>query len=378
MRNYIIKLLSVALLISVVSCSHKKPAVIREARLEAVSYSNLKHWEYDDQLEGLDAFRKSCKAILKKKPEQPISRLTSLGGKVKDWLPVCKAATHTHVVNSKQARQFFEHWFRPYIVSDKSGNPEGKFTGYYEIELRGSRCKTRDCIHPVYAPPRDIHKHKGKPHFTHASINNGCLNNKGLEIAYVDDKARLFFMHIQGSGVVKMDDGRELKVGYAEQNGHPYKTIGPLFKNYTKDRIGSATDMMEWMCRNKKVALKIMEENPSYVFFRELNGDGPVGGQGVALTAERSLAIDAKLYPYGTPVWVETTTPKIPSFPPIEYSRIFVAQDTGGAIKGAVRADIFYGRGRDAEELAGYMNNKGRYYMLFPKNIDIPKIYHAR
>lgn len=349
----------------------------REAHFTKVSFSELKQWEYDNQYEALQAFKKSCKIILNKDSSKPISKLTKLGGTIADWQPICKELMASNIIDSKQARAFFEKWFVPYKITDNHGNTVGKFTGYYEIELHGSRVKTDEFRHPVYQCPVDIKHHKGKSHFTHARINNGHLKGKGLEIAYVNNQARLFFMHVQGSGVIRLPTGEEMKVGYAEENGHPYKSIVNELRQHCKEPVKSATDMMDWLHRHPDKGRKIMEANPSYVFFRKIQGDGPVGGQGVALTSERSIAIDYKLYPYSTPVWVQTTTPKMSYFPSVDYNRLFIAQDTGGAIKGAVRADIFYGRGQMSEKLAGLMNNAGTYYMLFPKKVSIPKSYKS-
>ncbi|AIF81224.1 membrane-bound lytic murein transglycosylase A [endosymbiont of Acanthamoeba sp. UWC8] len=350
---------------------------LKEVHFQQAAFSDLKHWEYDCQLDAFKAFQKSCQAIIKRKPNKHISKLTDIGGVVGDWMPVCNEALSSNLKNNLVARLFFEKWFIPYKVFDAKMSDVGKFTGYYEIELNGSRKKTKKFKYPIYATPKDILKLKGKAHFSHSAINKGLLNGKKLEIAYTDNKARLFFMHIQGSGVVKLQEGGELKVGYHNENGHSYKSIGPLFKKHCKDKISSAVDMMVWLHKNPSAGKKIMEENPSYVFFRSVKGDSPIGGQGVPLTSERSIAIDARLYPYGAPVWVETTTPKTTNFPSFDYNRLFIAQDTGGAIKGAIRADIFYGRGKVAEELAGYMNNKGSYYIMFPKNIRIPCVYRA-
>ncbi len=361
------------------ACTPTKTSIkhSKEAHFQAVSFKNLNHWEYDCQLEALHAFQKSCQVILKRNKDKPLSKLTNLGGKVQDWAPLCNGALTKKFHDNHEARLFFERWFVPYKVYDSNRSDVGIFTGYYEIELNGSKRKTKKFKYPIYASPKDIKNLKGKSHFSHAAINKGILDGKNLEIAYTDNKARLFFMHIQGSGVVKLQEGGELKVGYHNENGHSYRSIGPLFKKYCKARIASAVDMMDWLHKNPEVGKSIMEENPSYVFFRPINGESPIGGQGVPLSAERSIAIDARLYPYGVPIWVETTTPKTSHFPSFDYNRLFIAQDTGGAIKGAIRADIFYGRGKVAEELAGYMNNKGSYYILFPKFLKIPKTYSA-
>lgn len=360
------------LLLTLAACSTSKNiSTTQKARFEKADFSDLKSWEDDDHTAALETFQKSCAVILKRKPNSNLSGLTSLGGKSKDWFEACQAAIDIKDPDCDEAKEFFEKWFQPYKVLDPNGKSIGKFTGYYEIEMHGSKTKTKKFKYPIYKSPHNIKAIKGHAKISHKHINKGALNKKGLEIAYTDNLARLFFMQIQGSGVVKLHEGGELKLGYSEQNGHPYVSIGQFFKDYCSEKIRSATDMIKWLHKNPKVGLEIMEKNPSYVFFKEIKY-GPIGGQGIHLTPERSIAIDAKIFPYGTPLWVETTTPKIGVFPSLEYSRLFIAQDTGGAIRGAIRGDIFYGRGDTAEELAGYMNNDGSYYALFPKQVTIP------
>lgn len=374
MNRYSILIL-LAILSGCAGGKHKKPRI---AHLQPAEYSHLAGWNQDNHLEALEAFKFSCRAVMRYSPNRKISTLTDLGGKVEDWLPACREATSNGIFTNAQAQQFFEKWFTPYKISDIEQSPKGKFTGYFELELHGSRKRTHIYKHPVYKRPPNLHSIKGSHHISHTSINNGVLANKGLEIAWVADRARLFFMQIQGSGVIKLKEGGELKLGYDGQNGFGYTHIGPLFKKYTQDRIRSPMDMMEWLHRNPKVGQKIMEHNQSYVFFKELNGDGPIGGQGVPLMAERSMAVDHGLYPYSSPMWLQTTTPKTTRHSPYSYNRLLIAQDTGGAIKGAIRGDVFYGRGVHAEEKASFMNNHGSCFVLFPKTVTVPAKYKAR
>ena len=182
-------------------------------------------------------------------------------------------------------------------------------------------------------------------------------------------QSKTIFMHIQGSGVVKLKEGGEIKLGYDGQNGFGYTHIGPLFKEYTKDRIGSPIDMMRWLHRNPKVGKQIMERNKSYIFFKEIKGDGPIGAQGIPIAPERSVAIDSGFYPYGTPFGYKPIHLKYLAMKKNHYNKLFIAQDTGGAIKGAIRGDIFYGRGHLAEQKASFMNNAGSCFALFPKQL---------
>ena len=375
--NHLFLLIFLSLLVS--GCGHVKTPKIppRETHLTAANFSDLRQWNYDSQYDALQTFKKSCSVLMSKNTHRSVSKLTELGGRVKDWVAPCREALGNGITNNIDARAFFERWFKPYMVKDANGHHIGRFTGYYEIELHGSYTKSVKCPYPVYAPPKNLKAISGTSGILHSAINKGALRGKNLELAYVDNRARLFFMQIQGSGIINLAGGGHLKLGYAGQNGHKYTTIGPLLKHYGAKNIRSAVDIMNWLHRNPKSGLKIMENNQSYVFFKKIEGDSPIGGQGIPLTPERSIAIDSRLYPYGVPIWVETNSPQTTSLPSLEYNRLFIAQDTGGAIKGAVRGDIFYGRGRVAEELAGFMNNKGSYYILFPKSIHVPEVYHA-
>lgn len=363
------------LALSACSVKHVKPRV---AHLQPAEYTHLSGWNEDKHLEALEAFKLSCRAVMRYSPDRKISKATELGGRIEDWLPACREATSNGIFTNYQAQQFFEKWFTPYKITDFERSHKGKFTGYFELELQGSRKKNHIYKYPVYKRPPNLQSIKGGHHISHAAINNGALANKNLEIAWVADRARLFFMQIQGSGVIKLKEGGEMKVGYDGQNGFGYTHIGPIFKKYTKDRIRSPMDMMEWMHRNPRVGKEIMEHNKSYVFFKELSGAGPIGAQGIPLMAERSMAVDHGLYPYSAPIWLETTTPKTTSRSQNTYNRLLIAQDTGGAIKGAIRGDVFYGRGARAEEKASFMNNHGSCFVLFPKNVSVPAKYRAK
>ena len=361
------------------SCSndYKRKYQVRKVQFTKTEYSKIVGWQYDRHLVSLNTFANSCKQILKIHDDKPISKLSQLGGTAKNWKRVCKYLDNHKLVRDEQAKMFFEKWFTPYVILDGQNNRVGKFTGYYEIEINGSLTKTRRYKHPVYMLPTNLLKHQGKHYFSHQSINNGSLKGKNLEILWVDNHARLYFMHIQGSGRIKLNDGRLIRLGYAGQNGHDYKSIGTYFKYYKATHIYSALDMIEWLYRNPRDGKEIIENNKSYVFFRKIHGDGPIGAQGVSLTSERSIALDSAIYPYGTPIWIDTSLPKTRSYKERNYRRLLIAQDTGGAIKGAIRSDIFFGHGKKSEELACYMNNKGKQYALFPKSVRIPRSYQT-
>lgn len=373
----VLNFFSFLLLISLLaSCA--KNQINREAHFKRVSFEDLSGWSKDHHLDAFQSFIKSCDAIMRRKSEDPISGLTKIGGKSAEWQQICVAALTSEVESDHEAKDFFEKWFAVYSIHDGNGKNTGRMTGYYEIELQGSKKQTKQYKYPIYRAPPDIEKLKGCNGFCHASINRGALKNKKLEIVWVDSKARAFFLHIQGSGIVKLPNGEEVKLGYACQNGFPYTAVGSTLKKYGINQPCSATEIMEWLDKNPKQGLRIMEENKSYVFFREIYGESPLGAQGIPLKGERSIAIDAKLYPYGAPFWLETKLPNTKySNSSTPYNRLMIAQDTGGAIKGAIRADIFFGRGKKAETLASGTSSIGKYYILLPKSVPVPIIQKA-
>ena len=379
MKNLDLKrILLLFVLLAICSCSgiKKRKYKIREARFTKTKYSQILGWNYDNHLVTLKTFANSCSAILKRKSNHSISNLTSLGGRSIHWQEICKDLQRKNFKTNKEAKGFFEKWFSPYKVWNSKNSPVGRFTGYYEIEINGSIKRDKKFKYPVYRPPQNLDIHQGKHYLSHSAINNGSLKRKGLELIWVDNHARLYFMHIQGSGRIKLKNNQLMRLGYAGQNGFSYQWIGTYLKNYNVN-TNSLLDIMRWIHRNPRDGRKIMEKNQSYVFFKQINGDGPIGAQKIPLIAERSIALDSEIYPYGMPVWVETDLPKTKNYLQRKYRRLFITQDTGGAIKGAIRGDIFFGHGIRAEELACHMNDKGSMYVLFPKNVKIPSIYYS-
>lgn len=314
-------------------------------------------------------------------------------GKVGDWLPACATAAATAAATPDAARAFFAAAFVPYRVTDR-GDADGLFTGYYEPLLRGARAPDARYRHPLLGRPADLvsvdlgqfdpelegRRVAGRvaggrlvPYPDRAAIERGALAGRGLELLWVDDPVDRFFLEIQGSGQVRLPDGGTVRVGYADQNGHPYRAIG-------KDLIASGAIAKEqvsmqairaWLETHPDEAPAVMARNPSYVFFRELpdlaGASGPLGAQGVPLTPGRSLAVDRKFLPLGAPVWLDATAPYPEGERPLR--RLLVAQDTGGAIRGPVRGDVFWGAGPEAERLAGRMKSPGRLFVLLPREL---------
>ncbi len=315
--------------------------------------------------------------------------MAQVAGTLGAWRGACDAADQP--ASPEQARAFFEDWFQPFEVTDR-GNAFGLFTGYYEPLLHGSRRYGGAYTVPLYRAPDDLIRvdlgrfkpdlagqtiagrvdgQQFVPYYVRAEIDAGVLDGRGLELVWVDDPIEKFFLQIQGSGQIQLDDGTRIRVGYAGQNGHEYHAIG-------RDLVASGAMTLEevslqsirdWLIAHPEQARAIMERNGSYVFFRErpeLNADeGPIGAQGVPLTAGRSLAVDPRYIPLGAPVWLDTTAPWPEGEGPLR--RLMVAQDSGGAIDGPVRGDVFWGTGARAEAIAGRMRSEGRYVVLLPK-----------
>lgn len=335
-------------------------------RLTQIDYSDLRDWKKGDHKAALRAFIHSCNKFAKMAEDTSISgQLTEI--KVKDFRDVCDIAHVIKTMSSKQARNFFENWFTPFEVSSRGGNKNGIFTGYYEASLNGSKEKTSKYKYPIYAKPDNL---TSDPYLTRAEIENGALDNKKLELFYVDDKVDLFFMHIQGSGRITLPNGSEIKVGFAAKNNQPFIAISSYMvdKGLLDPNNVNAATIKEWLKANPDRQDEIMNINTSFIFFRILDSENVVGAQGVPLTPGHSLAVDNDMIPYGVPLWVETSL-KDENKNKTDFSDLFIAQDTGSAIKGAVRGDIFFGNGVENEKKAYYMASSGKYAVLLPNNV---------
>lgn len=325
-----------------------------------IAFSDLPGWEAENHAEALAAFLKSC-PILAKSP-RPATTGSAIAVSAATWARLCGKAER-----AASPKQFFEENFTPYRISNW-GEESGLFTGYYEPLLYGSLKKQGDFIYPIYGVPRDLEK----PYLTREEIDNGALAGKKLEIAWVDDPVMLFFMQIQGSGRIRLNNKTEFIAAYAEQNGHAYATLGKIMVDegmLEKGKVNFFT-IRQWLYDHKEEAFPMMQKNPSYVFFKRQDSLDVVGAIAAALTPKRSLAVDNKYIPYGLPLYLETTLPELPGVPEHPFRRIVIAQDTGGAIKKPVRGDVFFGHGQEAEYLAGFMKQKGRYALLVPKAHD--------
>lgn len=344
--------------------------------------ADLPGWTQDRHAEFLPALARSCARLAR----LPDDRDLGLAGRARDWRDVCAAAARIAPGDHAAARMFLETSFRAFAIADEASGPEGLFTGYYEPDLRGSQTRQGRYTIPLHARPADlvtvdlgefrpelrgqrvagaVQNGALRPYAARDRINAGALDGRTDVLVWVDDPVDAFFLEIQGSGRVTLPDGRVLRLGFAAQNGHPYVAIGRTLIErgaLTRENV-SMQSIRAWLAANPAEARAVMETNPSYVFFRVLEGDGPLGSEGVALTPGRSLAVDRAFLPMGVPVWLDAEDPLDPS---ARVRRAMMAQDTGGAIRGVVRGDVFWGSGNDAAERAGRMRARGRYWLLLP------------
>jgi len=354
-----------------------KPEPLVPAALVPATWSEVEGWREDDPSLALGAFLQSC-TPLRLRPQ---------------WQAACAEAATLDRLSETQVRAFFQRRFVPHRVLNAENDPVGLATGYYVPDLRGSRVPSPAYPWPLYRRPddllvidlREIYPELGnyrlrgrldaqrvRPYWDRAGIEGAGRPLAGQELFWVDDPVELFFLQIQGSGRILFEDGSRVMVNYAEQNGHPYRSVSKwlLERGVMAREQMSMQSIKAWARENPAQVNELLNTNPSYVFFRELPGDAdsPPGALGVPLTSGRSLAVDPRYTPLGAPVFVATTWPD--SDRPLY--RLMMAQDTGGAIKGPVRADFFWGMGDTAGVQAGRMKQPLRMWVLLPAEEQSP------
>ncbi len=357
-----------------------------KATLKPIPFSALTGWADDDVAAAFAPFLRTCTRIQDAgaAPRPAVAPDSSL-------LSVCKIAAALGAnPNPRTIRTFFEAHFAPHEIVA----PTSKLTAYYEPVVEGARTPTDRFRHPLYTKPDDLvtaadaaetsivlphgleaAQRQGEglaPYATRAEIDAGALAGKGLELIYLADAADAYFVHIQGSTRVRLPDGTLERYGFAAKNGHPYRSVGRalLDSGTIPPEAATAEDVKAWMRANPKSARTFMQVNPSYVFFQRIEGLdtdlGPIGGAGVPLTSGRSLAVDHTLHAYGLPFWIESQLPVGEGGRMASFRRLMIAQDTGAAITGPARGDLFWGTGPEAGAIAGRVNNPGRFVVLLP------------
>jgi membrane-bound lytic murein transglycosylase A len=367
------------------------PFVINGSQYAPLAWADIAGWNDDDHLAAYKAFRVSCKAIVAQ--IGPAADSKALGISLRD---PCRAARAAEITDSGRARAFFEQQFLPLQIS-RLGEDAGFVTGYYEPIIDGSRTRTDVYNVPVYRRPsnlfvrgfkqdavglpnkgdvfRKIGRRKLVPYYDRAQIEDGAIAGRGLEICWLKDPTDLLFAQIQGSARVRLEDGSTVRINYDAHNGYPYTPVGRVLIDrgiIPKEQM-SMQKIRDWMAQNPDGAKDLRRQNRSYIFFREVqlsDKDEAVGAQGVPLTPGRSIAVDKSLHVYGTPFFIEGDLPIESEQSKTPFRRLMVAQDTGSAITGPARADIYFGAGADAGRVSGRLKNSVNFVMLVPKSLD--------
>jgi membrane-bound lytic murein transglycosylase A len=367
------------------------PLEISGSQYAPVAWADIPGWNDDDHLAAYKAFRTSCQSI-SAQPTPPADP-KALGSSLR---APCRAAKAAHISDAAKARAFFEENFLPLRIS-RLGEGQGFVTGYYEPVLDGSRTKTDVYTVPVYRRPsnlfvrgkkqsdhglpnkgevfRKIGRRKLVPYYDRGEIEDGAIAGRGLEICWLKSQTDLLFAQIQGSARIHLEDGLTIRINYDAHNGYPYTAVGRILIDrgiIPKEQM-SMQRIREWMDQNPDGAKELRRQNRSYVFFREVqlsDKDEAVGAQGVPLTPGRSIAVDKALHVYGTPFFIEGDLPIESAQSKTPFRRLMVAQDTGSAIVGPARADIYFGAGADAGRVSGRLRNNARFIILVPKSLD--------
>ncbi|HLL26354.1 MAG TPA: MltA domain-containing protein [Xanthobacteraceae bacterium] len=364
-----------------------EPLQIPDTMLAPVTFGALEGWAGDDHVAALKTFRNSCQPILRKKARVLMTRHFE-----EALRQVCERLAKLESPNEEAARRFFEENFRPVRIA-RLGEENGFLTGYYEPEVEGSRTEKSDFKAPIYWQPAGVatklraFANKVRQRIglravslDRAAIEDGALKGRALEICWLKDPVDAFFIQIQGSARVRLDDGKLLRINYDTSNGLPYTPVGRILieRGIIPREQMSMDAIRTYFAEEPEDAREIMRLNKSYAFFREVTGLSPdaepAGAQGISLVRERSIAVDKGIHVYGTPFWIEADLPIASERHPTPWRRLMVAQDTGGAIIGPARADIYFGPGIDAGTVSGRIRHSGKFYMLVPNEADPSKL----
>jgi membrane-bound lytic murein transglycosylase A len=389
LRFHLLALLGALALAGCVPPPVVSPPAPPHAQYRAATFADLPGWNDDAQAKAWPAFRIGCRTLV----ARPKTRLL--------WQDVCGKADGVDAADNAAVRRFFEDHFTPYRIVSSDGSDRGLVTGYYEPLLHGSRTRSDAYPAPLFAPPDDLltveladlypelHGKRVRarldgrhvvPYWTRADIEAGKAGTQGKALVFVSDPVDAFFVQIQGSGRVELDDGSTMRIGYADQHGQPFRSVARVLIERGELDVGQASmqGIRAWGRAHPEKLPALLDENPSYVFFRELPPpvpgsleaiiDGPIGSLGVPLLAARTIAVDTRSVPLGAPVYLDTTEPVTGT----RLSRVVLAQDTGGAIRGPIRADFFWGFGDEAGQQAGRLREQGAMWLLWPTGAQLP------
>lgn len=351
-----------------------------------VAFDRLPGWREDTLAEAIPAWRQSC-ARMAPQPDNKVigSAAGNVAGTVADWRSVCAGLAALPVDDSNALRGFIEANLVPLSVRGSKDDP-GLFTGYFEPIIEASRERTPTYSEPIYALPRDhvsvrldafdadlkgrriagrVEGGRLVPYHQRGEIEAGAIRENADVLFWARDALDVFILQVQGSGIAALPDGSRTRVGFAGHNGHNYGSVGRWLIERGELSAGRAgwEDIRAWLEANPKIMRNTLAVNRRFIFFREINGDGPTGAAGVTLTAERSMAVDPRHVPLNVPVWLDAEHPDGNQ----RLQRLMLAQDTGNAIRGAVRGDFYWGTGRAALDKAGRMKSRGAYYILVPR-----------
>ncbi len=358
-----------------------KKDVSKAIELQKVDFAEIKNWNKDNFAQAIPAFEANCNQIAKiKSADLGISQIKI---STKDYQQICKDFFAQDINSSNEFRQFIEDNFAPHLVI-ANGDAHGKFTAYYEAEINASYQPSKKYKYPIYSTPKDLVKVSLKdfgenlpdvdvvgrvkdgnlvPYYTRKEIEDSEFDAPIL--LWGDSYIDIYIMQIQGSAVAKLENGEEVRVGYQGNNGHKFLGIGSILlsQNLLKPNQANMIAIKEWLIENPELGMENMQKNDRFIFHRLVKRNGPIGAFNVVLTAGRSMAVDKTIIPLGALLWIDTTTPdKKP------LQKLVAAQDIGGAIKGGVRGDYFWGSGSDEVlRLAGAMNAQGSYFIFLPK-----------
>ena len=369
----------------IVAASASTPASamnLKNAQVESLEFSALNGWAQDDHAAAFGAFLKSCGAI--RHGSKAMRKARPVYGGLYNACQQALMLTAAGNVDTDAARKFFEDNFKPARILPPVHTygyytgADGFYTGYYEPEIIGSLVKTDEFNVPLYGVPAKVAGKKSKvfSQFDRVDIEKGALAGKGLEICWVKSPVDAFFAQIQGSTRVKLDDGQLLRLNYIASNGKPYTPVGRILIDngvFTPQEM-SMDKIRDYMDANPEEGKALREKNRSYVFFAKTTlqpHDEPLGAQGIPVTPGRSIAVDPKIHVYGTPIWIDAQFPLKSDAPEDTFQRLMVAQDTGSAIRGPARADIYFGRGPDIPSIAGRIKQFGKFVMLVPKDVTV-------